>query len=52
MVFMLGGVSFTELKTVREIMNNESREVVIGSTAFLSAKDFVDDLTLLAKDDD
>lgn len=52
LVFMMGGLSYTELKTARDVMSKESREVVIGSTAFLSASDFIDDLTILGREDE
>ena len=47
LVFMIGGLSFSELRVAREIMEKESREVIIGSTAFLSPQDFLDDLASL-----
>lgn len=33
-------------------MEKEMREVIVGSTAFISAKDFVDDLALLGRDEE
>lgn len=51
-VFVLGGMSYMELKAARDVMMNESREIVIGSTTFLSPKDFVHDLTLLGQQDE
>jgi len=51
MVFMVGGMSFSELKVARDVMNKESREAIVGSTAFLSAGDFIDDLALLGQDE-
>jgi hypothetical protein len=32
----------------REIMEQEGREIIMGSTAFLSAKEFIEDLGNLA----
>lgn len=50
-VFMLGGLSYSELKTVRNVMTKESKEIVVGSTALISPSDFVEDLSLLGQDD-
>lgn len=44
MVFMMGGLAYSEMKVAREVMENESREIIIGSTAFLSPNDFIEDL--------
>jgi len=52
MVFMVGGISYGELKVSRDVMNNESREVIVGSTAFISPSDFIDDLALLGEEED
>jgi len=49
MVFMVGGISYVELRVARDVMENESREIVIGSTKFVSPSDFIDDLTTLAR---
>lgn len=48
MVFMIGGISYLELKVARDIMDKESREIIVGSTKFVSPSDFIDDLTTLA----
>lgn len=50
--FMMGGMSFSELRIARDVMEKEMREVIVGSTAFISAKDFVDDLALLGRDEE
>ena len=47
-VFMVGGTSYTEMCVAREVMANESSEIILGSTAFLSPREFLDDLTKLA----
>ncbi len=47
MVFMVGGVSFLELKVARDVMEKESREIIIGSTKFVSPSEFIDDLSTL-----
>ena len=36
-VFIVGGASFAELRTCRDITDQEGREVILGSTAFVSA---------------
>jgi syntaxin-binding protein 1 len=46
-VFMMGGLSYSEMRVARQVMAKESREVVIGSTAFVSPKEFVEDLAAL-----
>jgi syntaxin-binding protein 1 len=48
LVFMVGGISYSELRVAREVMEKESRELVVGSTAFLSPSDFIDDLSSLS----
>lgn len=50
-VFMMGGLSYSELRAARLVMEKESREIVIGSTAFVSPKEFVDDLATLSEGD-
>jgi len=49
LVFMLGGVSYSELKVARQVMKKESREIIIGSTKFLNPKDFMKDLKTLGQ---
>jgi len=48
MVFMVGGLSFPELKAARDTMEKESREILIGSNKFVSPSEFLDDLSTLA----
>jgi syntaxin-binding protein 1 len=48
LVFMVGGISYSELRVAREVMEKESRELVVGSTAFLSPGDFIDELSSLS----
>lgn len=48
-VFMVGGLSFLELKVARDIMEKESREIIVGSTKFVSPSDFIDDLSTLSQ---
>jgi hypothetical protein len=48
LVFMVGGLAFSELKIAREVMEKESREIMIGSTAFMNPKDFMSALESLS----
>lgn len=48
LVFMVGGLAFSELKIARQIMEKESREIMIGSTAFMNPEDFMTALESLA----
>jgi syntaxin-binding protein 1 len=48
-VFVIGGASYSELRVCREITENHGREVILGSTALISAKDFISDLTKLSQ---
>lgn len=48
-VFMVGGLSFSELRVAREVMEKESREIIVGSTKFLSPNEFMKDLATLNK---
>ena len=47
-VFMVGGLSFAELRVVRNVMEKESREIIAGATKFVSPNEFIDDLQSLA----
>lgn len=48
-VFMVGGLSFAELRVVRDVMQRESREIIAGSTKFISPKAFIEDLKTLTE---
>uniref|UniRef100_A0A7R9WX98 Uncharacterized protein n=2 Tax=Craspedostauros australis TaxID=1486917 RepID=A0A7R9WX98_9STRA len=48
MLFMVGGISFSELRVCREVMEKESKEIIVGSTEFLSPESFLQDLNSLA----
>lgn len=48
LVFMVGGISYSELRVAREVMEKESRELVVGSTAFLNPSDFINELSTLS----
>lgn len=43
-VFVVGGMSFAELRVSREVQLKENREIVAGSTCFLKATEFMDDI--------
>lgn len=49
-VFMVGGLSFAELRVVRNVMEKEEREIIAGSTKFISPNSFISDLKTLAKE--
>lgn len=51
-VFMIGNLSYTELRVAEEVSRKESREIIIGSTAFVTPSEFMEDLTLLGQDED
>ena len=46
-VFMAGGMCYSELRSAREVMNASGTEVVIGATRFISPEDFLGDLNNL-----
>lgn len=46
-VFMVGGLSFGELRVIRDVMERESREIIAGGTKFISPGEFIDDLKTL-----
>jgi syntaxin-binding protein 1 len=48
MIFVVGGISYLELRVARDVMESESREIIVGSTKFVNAEEFIDDLTTLA----
>jgi syntaxin-binding protein 1 len=48
-VFVSGGLAYSELRIARDVMAKESREVVVGSTIFSSPNEFLDDLRRLIK---
>ena len=48
-VFMVGGLSFSELRVIRDVMERESREIIAGSTKFISPGEFIDDLKTLTE---
>ena len=51
-VFMIGGLSYNELRAVEEVSRKESREIIVGSTHFSTPAEFIEDLAVLGKDED
>mmetsp|Transcript_19141 Transcript_19141/g.24630 ORF Transcript_19141/g.24630 Transcript_19141/m.24630 type:complete len:678 (-) Transcript_19141:670-2703(-) len=51
-VFMLGGMSYAEIRHVREVSQKMGREIIVGSTDFITADDFLEDLTALGVDEE
>lgn len=51
-VFTVGGIAYTELRVAREVMNQTSREIIVGSTSFISPKEFLQDLEMLGSGSD
>lgn len=49
-VFMVGGACYSELRVAREVMEAQSREIIMGSTCFITTDDFLDDLSQLAEE--
>jgi syntaxin-binding protein 1 len=48
LVFMVGGLSYSELRVARDIMERESREIITGTTKFINPSGFLEDLHTLA----
>ena len=46
-VFVVGGMSYAELRVSREVQAKENREIVAGSTCFFKASEFIEDLASL-----
>lgn len=51
-IFMIGGLSYNELRAAEEVSRKESREIIIGSSNFLTPAEFMEDLTVLGQDED
>lgn len=47
LVFVVGGLCFSELRVAREVMSKESKEIIIGSTHFTKPTDFMQDVSKL-----
>ena len=50
-VFMVGGAAYSEVRAAREVSKATSREIVIGSTAFVSPNEFIEELALLGDEE-
>jgi len=46
-VFMVGGLCYSELRSAREVMTSSGTEIVVGSTRCFAPEDFVNDLNSL-----
>ena len=46
-VFMAGGMCYSELRSARDVMHASGTEVVVGATRFISPEDFLGDLKSL-----
>lgn len=51
-VFMVGGLAYSELRSAREVMQSTSREIVLGSTTFVKPQQYLSDLELLGQEED
>jgi Sec1 family len=49
-VFIVGGCCYSELRVAREVMETQSREIIMGGTSFMTSGDFLDDLNKLAEE--
>jgi len=47
LLFMVGGMSYSEISIARDFMQKENCEIVCGSTEFRTASEFIDDLSAL-----
>lgn len=48
-VFVLGGMSFNEMRSAYEVMNTFNREIIIGASCILSPYDFVNVIKFIHK---
>ena len=44
MVFIAGGVGYSELRTANEMMQMKSKEVIIGSSHLLTPEQYIENL--------
>ena len=51
MVFIAGGVGYSELRTAYEMMQMKSKEVIIGSSHLMSPDDFIRNLGELSSEE-
>ena len=50
-MFIAGGVTYSELRAVSEMMRSTKREIIVGSTHFIKPEGFIKDLGILGDDD-
>lgn len=46
-VYMMGGLSYSELRVAEKIMEKESKDIIMGSTSLISPNEFLDSLATL-----
>mmetsp|Transcript_7414 Transcript_7414/g.16875 ORF Transcript_7414/g.16875 Transcript_7414/m.16875 type:complete len:167 (+) Transcript_7414:617-1117(+) len=46
-LFVVGGMTYSELRVAREVMSKEHKEIVAGTTTFLKPKQFIDSIRRL-----
>jgi len=46
-VFIAGGMCYSELRSAEEVMNNGEREFILGSTYFLKPAEYLKDISSL-----
>lgn len=46
-VFVAGGVCFSELRAAQEIMSKGGQEIIVGGTSFVNPTTFIDNLKTL-----
>eukprot|EP00549_Striatella_unipunctata_P018626 CAMPEP_0118697336 /NCGR_PEP_ID=MMETSP0800-20121206/14430_1 /TAXON_ID=210618 ORGANISM="Striatella unipunctata, Strain CCMP2910" /NCGR_SAMPLE_ID=MMETSP0800 /ASSEMBLY_ACC=CAM_ASM_000638 /LENGTH=647 /DNA_ID=CAMNT_0006596717 /DNA_START=42 /DNA_END=1985 /DNA_ORIENTATION=+ len=47
LVFVVGGISFAEIRVVREVADSARKEIIVGATALIKPGEFVEDLASL-----
>uniref|UniRef100_A0A6A7G2G1 Sec1-like family protein n=1 Tax=Hirondellea gigas TaxID=1518452 RepID=A0A6A7G2G1_9CRUS len=50
-VYIAGGVTYSEIRSVYNVCKNTSNDIIIGSTSILTAKDYINDLSGPKEDD-
>lgn len=48
LVFVVGGLCYSELRVARDVMSKESKEIIIGSTHFTKPTEFMRDVSKLS----
>lgn len=47
LVFIVGGLCFSELRVAREVQSKEGKEIILGSTHFTTPSNFMQDVSKL-----